>query len=196
MKPILFSGPMVRGILENRKGMTRRVIQPQPDHFYNCVMGEPRTVRPQRYDAVMPDKTEKLIKSRYQPGDILWVRETWKVDASDMDGDSYVYRADVEREKYPNNLLLWRPSIFMPRAVARLFLRVTDVRVERLQKITEADACLEGVTVRHDQWYRDGFRSLWDTLNAKRGYDWDKNPWVWVYSFERISKEEAERSVA
>jgi hypothetical protein len=204
MKPILFSGSMVRAILEDRKSMTRRVIKPQPERDGN--MWRLKTaIWPLSNISLPVTYTDDPLYfiAPHLHGDVLWVRETWKVDASDLEGDSYVYRADDEKEKYPNNLLLWRPSIFMPREAARIFLRVTDVRVERLQEITPEDARREGCegflhinplfgcaeTIKN-------FQNLWDGINAKRGYAWSTNPWVWAYSFERISKEEAERSVA
>ena len=90
------------------------------------------------------------------------------------------------------DIVKWRPSIFMPREAARIFLRVTDVRAERLQDITEADAECEGVIARHDTACtgtsaRISFAELWDSINNKRGYGWDKNPWIWVISFERVN---------
>jgi len=174
MKPIIFCTPMVQAILEGRKTQTRRVIKPQPDA------------------GLMPNK----YAAPYKPGDILWVRETWKPDYHDEDG--YCYKADGDREMYPNNLLHWRPSIHMPRAAARIFLRVTDVRAERVQDISAEDAHSEGIACIHDEISEcAAFAALWDEINAKRDggrYAWERNPWVWAYTFERIAKEEAERA--
>lgn len=211
-KPILFSGPMVRAILEGRKTMTRRIMKPQPvdgtwKHprikmgYFKCESGD----RPSVFGA-------------YVPGDTLWVRETWSYatgpnrdEPDDPEHHKIIYREQWVRENPDINLDgCWKPSIFMPRFAARISLRVTDVRVERLQDITEEDAIAEGVEPHLDGWYpygraiafwkgaqadvpaqccitaRDSFEGLWDSLNAKRGFPWASNPWVWVVSFERV----------
>lgn len=146
----------------------------------------------------------------YRPGDILYVRETWQY-AYDLDGNEqpieetgrYFYAADYDsgpfgfwvnpdgthRENMP-----WRPSIHMPREAARIFLRVTDVRAERLQDITEEQAEAEGVD-NYPFTARGAFFDLWNSTikPADRAiYGWDANPWAWVIEFERISREEAE----
>lgn len=168
-KPILFSTAMVQAILDNRKSMTRRVSKTMP----------------------YPN-----IKPPYQPGDILWVRETWAVPYNPTTG--YAYRASCHDDAL--DLFKWRPSIFMPRSAARIWLKVTDIRVERLRAITPHDAWLEGCRIGNSfawedhlpdlqQMCRDiAFVSLWDSINKKRGHGWDTNPWVWVISFERIDK--------
>jgi hypothetical protein len=199
MKPILFSAEMVRAIQDLRKTQTRRIVKPQPSS------GIRKSVF---VKSGLEDGHGREIKPRYQPGDILWVRETWlKAD------DGYCYKADIEVPSESEDLrkaygYKWRPSIFMPREAARIFLRVTNVRVERLHDITENDARNEGVKDPYDyqepSYYdqprvrgmeinKSAFVGLWDSLNAKRGYGWDTNPWVWVYEFEKISKEEAKR---
>jgi hypothetical protein len=127
------------------------------------------------------------IRTPYQPGDILWVRETW----SRMETGQYLYKADNEK---PVSFLGWRPSIHMPREAARIFLRVTGVRVERLQDISYADVIAEGIPYGHAEHTK--FRAVWEsTLKPKDRptYGWEANPWVWALEFERISKEEAER---
>lgn len=193
MKPILFSTPMVRAILDGRKTQTRRVIKidDDPENWKKSIAGT-SIVRTSPYDAKL---------SRYAPGDILWVRETWQEKECEICRDGipslggsckygYIYRAD-------NNLKGgWRPSIHMPRAAARIFLRVTDVRVERLQEISEANAIKEGLI----RTMLDGavfiaakghFRVLWDSTVKKQDidkYGWDANPWVWVIEFERCEK--------
>jgi hypothetical protein len=150
-RPILFSGPMVRAVLSGAKTQTRRVHQPP---------------------WAAPDSLEEaLLQCRHgQPGDLLWVRETFAADRT-----SWYYRADGE---IPG--LTWTPSIFMPRAASRLTLRLTEVRVERVQDISQADAVAEGTQG------KASFALLWDALNAKRGYGWASNPWVWVLSFEVV----------
>ena len=166
-RPIIFSGEMVRAILDGRKTQTRRVIKPQRD--YCCLYGK--------------------------PGDRLWVRETWCL-GDDLDGNEAIYfRADAPPGDY-----IWSPSIHMHREASRITLEVTDVRVERVQEISADDAEAEGIpthVVEHTfrKCYRGAgeraakrieyFSRLWDNLNAKRGYGWDANPWVWVVAFRR-----------
>jgi len=161
-RPILFDGEMVRAILAGRKTQTRRIV----------------------------------IPIRFRPGDRLWVRETFR---EFNDGDTF-YRADwwtphgyaipVHADDDPW-AWRWQPSIHMPRRLSRIMLEIMDVRVQRLQDITEEDAKAEGIelperTVTHyDGQYRDAFAALWDRLNAKRGYGWDTNCWVWRIEFGR-----------
>lgn len=262
MKPIIFSGPMVNAILEGRKTQTRSAIKPQPAAdietatFPNKeIVGWKSSIR-HKYGS----QTAHLPK--YQPGDVLWVKETWaRLDCTACDGDMsgrcfnipvngegcYVYKAS----HYITGDVCWRPSIHMPREAARLFLRNTGVRIERLQDIREEDAISEGVgkifdnltKEKFDEWNtrcaaysgtpleppqdqqpyinylwhghfgkhgmgnkqsdswayqfsgydsaRDSYSSLWQLINAKRGFSWESNPWVWVYEFERISEENA-----
>ena len=153
------------------------------------------------------------VPSPYQRGDILWVRETWQQLAPwtdngcelDWDKMQYYYAADgnqgiemTDDNGFPLESFRWRPSIHMPKAAARIFLRVTGVKAERLQGITPEDAHKEGIAFRpfngnfphYRNWLIKDFRELWDSINAKRGYGWDANPWVWVYTFERIAKPE------
>lgn len=168
-RPILFSGPMVRALLDGTKTQTRRVARPK------------RSIEP------MTDECPYGA-----PGDRLWVRETFAIYAN----GSVVYRASAEGLDPRSEQVLcarWLPSIHMPRAASRLTLEITDVRVERLQKISEADAEAEGVafmrkhpdideTLTASQLYA----ALWDSINEKRGYGWDANPWVWVVSFKVV----------
>lgn len=194
-RPILFSTAMVQAILEGRKTQTRRVIKPQPEgQPMYCYAGSDRR-----------DHNKWLHGGkRYTPpchgDDILWVRETWR--ATGVISEPYAYKADEEilyligEEGQTLSLMYkWRPSIHMPREACRLRLRVKNVRVERLQDITEEDAKAEGCHERllNDGWKntgkltaRDDFIMLWEYLNAKRGYGWDTNPWVWVIEFERV----------
>ena len=137
------------------------------------------------------------FKCPYKPGDILWVRETWCTheDMADVFENQlrpgYYYKANEIGKEWVNDreIVKWRPSIFMPREAARLFLKVKTVRVERLQDITAHDAIREGMESVMPFDTVDEFKELWDNLNAKRGYGWDTNPWVWVYEFEKINKE-------
>ena len=192
MKPIIFSTPMVQAILDGKKTQTRRVIKidDTPENWKISIAGT-SIVRAEPYDVKLP---------RYAAGDILWVRETWSIHECvkcqagipALGGEckcEYVYRTN-----YGATDFRWKPSIHMPKEAARIFLKVTDVRVERLQDITEEDAIAEGMS----KTLVDGvvfisakgnFHVFWDSLNIKRGYGWDTNPWVWVIEFERINKE-------
>ena len=197
MKPILFNTDMVRAILEGRKTVTRRVVKP---HYRDNEIGfniitnanTGKYVCIEYYDEW--ENETRYMADPYRPGDILYVRETWgtKVYQNGLNA-RYVYKADgVDCQR-------WRPSIHMPREAARIFLRMTDVRVEKLQEITEEQAILEGFEAYHsDSGYYEpatlGFKETWDSTINKTDhalYGWDANPWVWVIEFERITREEA-----
>lgn len=199
MKPILFNGEMTRAILEGRKTQTRRLVKPQPKdkallEFRDGILswGDMEAGTCYEYEA----------KAAYQPGDILYVRETWAkisdwatVDPPVGIPDGFIYRAEwPDGEDGPK----WRPSIHMPRKAARIFLRVTDVRVERLWDIQPADICAEGVPIgandSADMAY-ESFSVLWNSTIKPSDLDcfgWDANPWVFVYTFERCEKEDSE----
>jgi len=163
-KPILFSTEMVRAILEGRKTQTRRVVKPQP---------------------VIEDGHGREIKCPWQPGDILWVRETWCKNPVST-GYPYCYKASEDSWIYDNMEGMWRPSIHMPREAARIFLRVKNVRVEKLQEIMPDDVLQEGLwDVGTETGALDSFAELWNNINAKRGYGWSVNPWIWVIEFEK-----------
>lgn len=223
--PILFSGALVRAILRGRKTQTRRAVRladgaGQPGaiaHLHGREWAATWGHVPQSPTdhGGVPWVHRELIRCPYgEPGDLLWVRETWaRVPAaafrcSREDDGSMVphrvspdgrwwalYRAGWTRVKPAD---CWRPSIHMPRWASRLTLRVTEVRVERLQDISEDDAEAEGV----DPYeypsgplapsHRGAFFELWDKLNAQRA-PWRSNPWVWVVSFERVTLKPALR---
>lgn len=189
MKPILFSTPMVQAILAGRKTMTRRVIKSKWFTQWSDVGFS---------DEYIKDPENCVLDlAPYRPGDILWVRETcWKGY-----DEKYHYKTDYvcgTTQTCKDIKIL--PSIHMPREAARIFLRVTNVRVERVQDITPYDAWLEGCRLGNSfpweehipelqQQCRDiVFRDLWDSINAKRGYGWETNPWVFVYEFERVEQ--------
>ena len=231
-RPILFNGEMVRAILEGRKTQTRRVIKPQPDPldeefwfvdgygWWGVCRKNPETGHPSRGD---------VFQCPYgQPGDRLWVRETFIIehnynlgdyDPPFQDGRPVKYHdADIDTDPYweqphyratdpkPDFYLdgdedpgcQWKPSIHMPRGASRITLEITDVRVERVQDISEDDARAEGL----QDWYSkanvkslapymlnmDRFHDAWDSINAKRGHSWDSNPWVWAISFKAKDK--------
>ena len=186
-RPILFSGPMVRAILAGTKTQTRRVVKPQTAILTDATA---------RSIGIQPPARENppVIPCPYgAPGDLLWVRETHAIvpasayrcsreeDGSPVphrvspDGEEWaVYRAGWSRSD-PHR---WRPSIHMPRWASRLTLRVTDVRVERLQAISEADARAEGVASVAE------YAALWDAINGAGS--WAANPWVWAIGFEVV----------
>jgi hypothetical protein len=190
-RPILFSSEMVKAILDGRKSMTRRVVKPQPDNdggWTGCV-------------GVEDDNISEFCPFG-QSGDRLWVRESfWAVEVEDQGiGNQFlVYDEEfVGPNPRPKELrptlqsLRWghHPSIHMPRWASRITLEITAVRVERVQDISEGDAKAEGL----QDWYgaepavtnRGRFHAFWDSLNAKRGYEWDANPWAWVITFRRL----------
>jgi hypothetical protein len=236
-RPILFSAPMVRAILEGRKTQTRRVIpfpstgafvlqETSDGGWWPCVSMDGESA---------DDGTgnEVPMNCRYGgAGDRLWVKETFaawyrtsveypleyeKIAGNLADwaalhgagGIQIAYRADRDDDEG------WRPSIFMPRWASRITLEVADVRVQQLQEITEEDAIAEGVEP-YSMTARDiadcqisdcspqekelarlmgpgsfshkfTYQMLWDELNAKRGFGWEKNPWVWAITFKRVT---------
>jgi hypothetical protein len=187
----IFGTESVQAILNNRKAMTRRLrglekANKSPSDWYLADFGYLVHHNP-LISSLKP-------KCPYgQVGDRLWVRETWWRDQS---GGCWGYKAEG-REWPPSNCGgKAMSSIFMPRWASRITLEITDIRVERLQEITEEDAWAEGCSPTDTLAYQMSaypswngklrFKELWDSLNAKRGYGWDKNPWVWVISFRRL----------
>ncbi len=204
--PILFTTPMVQAILNGNKTMTRRVIKPQPGEHKDD----------DGYIATL------LKRCPYgQPGDRLFVKETWKVDSVDdsrcrmlidFKAIKNVHSAtEIEvqftperyrqfRKFYQKNG--WQSPYFIPKEATRIWLNNEVVRVERVQEIAEADALKEGCKtgyfhagdgkfedVSEYEWTaQDEFYTLWQTINAKRGYDWEVNPWCWVVEFKVISE--------
>jgi len=191
--PILFSGPMVRAILEGRKTMTRRVVS-LPDWF--C----------EEYAAHGASEIASEMDCPYgAPGDRLWVRETWASFGSSAsitppvslrcqiryDADNSCQWRDVPegaKGVRHNASFRLRPSIHMPRWASRLTLEIAAVRVERLQEISRMDALAESCVGSgfDDETPQSEFAELWDSINAARGFGWSVNPWVWVVSFKRV----------
>lgn len=204
-KPILFSTDMVQAILDGRKTQTRRVFRQITDRQlaggWTTATGWYKT--PAGWYAEESGAPLGPFACPYgQPGDRLWVRETWATIAqynhlkpSDIPkGEArwpcvWYYapkRASASAQNSGSQFIgKKRPSIFMPRWASRITLRVTNVRIERVQDINTADIRDEGAN--SDDWSRPGFINLWDSINAKRGYGWDINPWVWVIEFEKIN---------
>jgi hypothetical protein len=213
IKPILFNTEMVRANLDGRKSCTRRIVKPQPQGrlcyaFAGCdcgTWGYPSKTAYENWgdEYKLPeDITDEELKKRWKPpyhtDDILYVRETWCKGL-----ERYIYRADYsDTEKFYRDgkeiEMKWHPSIHMPKEAARIWLKVTDVRVERLQEITSEQISREGVEVEYPhvlngEEKRYAFSTLWNSTIKKSDidrYGWDANPWVWVIEFERCEKPE------
>ncbi|WP_417237247.1 MULTISPECIES: hypothetical protein [Flavobacteriaceae] len=219
-KPILFNTEMVRAILQGRKTQTRRtkglnIVNKDAKNYnfisfsvdYNYIT----------FDNIKDEMFQSVTNNIGNPGDILWVRESFCFFL-----DGICYKADHHKNM---KALKWKPSIHMPKKACRIFLKITDIRVERIQDITEEDALSEGVEFYFSQLFQEtrykdyskakpgmfkpqrfyktkapilgygewreaksSFQSLWESINSKDS--WESNPWVWVISFERISKPE------
>ncbi len=197
-RPILFSTPMVQAILDGRKTMTRRVIDfKKIAKKAGCSKGTLAYSNTFNSWAVVDGNGSAdmcLVNCPYgQPGDRLWVRETFAVSSSGS-----IYRADTMLDSCTKGDISWKwkPSIFMPRWASRITLEITNVRVERLQDTSEDDARAEGVERFASGWknYTDfavvcqtaraAFRTLWESINGPGS--WNANPWVWVVEFRRI----------
>lgn len=190
MKQILFNTDMVRAILEGRKTVTRRVVKPQPEITPIPTFGGSYRVSMEK---------NLFIKPPYRPNDILYVRETWCPfdSAHVINGVKYAYKADStpESERVRKDFgYKWRPSIHMPREAARIFLRVTDVRVEPLRDITKEDLVRDFCLCREaiETVGRDALAGpFWDaTIKPvdRELYGWGANPWVRVIEFERCER--------
>ena len=209
IKPILFNTEMVRAILDGRKTCTRRLVKPQPDEKHTYPLGfvtdstEKKEMGCFGFGIGEYGGSIKYVKTPYQPGDTLYVRETWcglpVNEAGHMRGHTtYYYKADGElRPKGWRGT--WHPSIHMPKEAARIWLKVTEVRVERLQEITPQGAWKEGARcsclhpVPDCAGNKTAFVNIWNSTIKKADldrYGWDANPWVWVIEFERCEKPE------
>ncbi len=188
-KPILFNTQMVQAILAGNKTQTRRIadfIVPEGTFIARYSAFKDRNYAIKRqidHDPIFYEVVQ-TVKSKYEIGDILWVRETVVIFKN---VESYfAYKADGN---YVGNELKWTPSIHMPRSAARIFLEVTNVRVERLKEISAIDIKCEGILpdMRTDHPrgpHYTAFISLWESINGKGC--WNDNPWVWVYEFEKV----------
>lgn len=221
-KPILFNTEMVRAILDGKKTVTRRVIKPQPKSklCYVYAGSHKKDIGRWEYPSKtahdfwgeeyrLPDNiTKEDLKKRWNPpyhaDDVLYVRETW---GEGYEEGTYIYKADDKlanlSEFKESSKLIYHPSIHMPKEVARIFLKVTNVRVERLQECGKGwciDIEKEGIVTPQDpilyinddafhDALREEFQKLWNSTIKKSDinrYGWDANPWVWVIEFERI----------
>ena len=225
--PILFSGEMVNAVLEGRKTQTRRVVKTTGEaakHTRNPLPASGRLIY--KNGGAWDDsalRTVAIAKCPYgKIGDGLWVRETWQAISPDenfhpMEECEIIYRAtdyhpgycaseyaEVMNLKHNSPIYdmdivyPWRPSIYMPRWASRITLEITDIRVERVQDITEQDAIAEGafpsgswghlsekeVSAMKLGSYRCAFANIWNSINEKRGFGWDANPWTWAITFK------------
>lgn len=203
-KPILFNTDMARGILDGRKTMTRRAIKPQPAAHLGCklgicISGGKKDIGKFGFGEHECGGRIRYVRPPCLAGDILYVRETWaEIKNADSSHLKYVYRAT---DTYPFGVkgyivkFKWRPSIHMPKEAARIWLKVVDVRVERLQDITPDEAINEGTKEQFPPLAVDEFREIWNATIKKPDldcYGWEANPWVWVIEFERCEKPEEE----
>lgn len=225
--PILFSSEMVKAILAGKKTQTRRVIEPQPRKtdvtggLIDYAVSPTETWKLAGYEDTWGFKstsTDVSLSGSWRspygiPGDRLWVRETWRTVELESGLDGVLYKADNHFQPIDNTQAAgdlwcdahkngkhgkaWRPSIHIYRWMSRIMLSVENVRVERLQDISEEDAIAEGFQQEViSVGYQDApvtlpahqkFTYLWDSINGKRGYSFDSNPWVWVIEFKVLS---------
>lgn len=201
VKPILFNTEMVRAILDGRKKLTRRIVKipnyinQQDDGLYT-LFAEGTCYENQHFEEIV-----QYLKKPYQPGDILYVRETWGHPISLNSDKQYVFRADkIAENGFKNDSHIWYPSIHMPKEAARIWLNVTNVMVERLQEITAESALAEGADkyIHQNGKFNENailtsFIGIWNSTIKKSDLDrfgWNANPWVWVIEFERCEKPE------
>ena len=209
IKPILFNTEMVRAILDGRKTCTRRVVKTRRKDacgFYVTKRPDGSFTGIYEYDED-GRMFESPMKPPYQPGDLMYVRETWGEGYTE---GTYIYKADDKLAELSmfekTSRRLYHPSIHMPKEAARIWLKVTDVRVERLRDITDDGAKAEGANWKNGQnvgWEEkmkrtatERFAEIWDSTIKKSDldrYGWAANPWVWVTQFERCEKPEEER---
>lgn len=205
-RPILFSGPMVRAILEGRKTQTRRVLRHQLGPLVESLaLCGPAFGKAEGafLEYVRSGKSTGFFHScpYGKQGDRLWVRETWcpalnrsREALYRADGGT-VFKSDANDQAKLNKdgrpASPWRPSIHMPRWASRLTLEVVEIRAERLQEITAKDVYAEGVgefVQSNLDVAREMFAQLWNSINAERGFGWEKNPWVWVVEFKTVPR--------
>ncbi|KII36892.1 hypothetical protein [Pseudomonas fluorescens] len=205
-RPILFSAPMVRAILDGRKTVTRRPVKGLKTNFPVVAAADGTPLR----TGACWDIGGPILHCPFgKPGERLWVRETWYCDHSEVMSGPYLKPDDLDISEarddgtlvyaadgltpYEADQPVWKPSIHMPRWACRILLEITDVRVERLQDISRSDIRAEGlqcppelasddVSPNYRDWYPAAWRELWEST----GGDWDANPWVWVVEFKRV----------
>lgn len=192
-RPILFSGEMVRAILDGRKTQTRRIVKKKKDWAFGCELAPS--------ELAGEINAGKFSNSIYgEPGERLWVRETFTYDVVerppyDQAGNPteeqvVIYKAsDRDPGCYDGK---WKPSIFMPRDACRLTLEILNVKIERLRDISAEDCLKEGILPHgamsvyqsNNEARQARFKNLWESINGADS--WEKNPWVWVIEFKRV----------
>lgn len=209
-RPIIMSGESVLAILSGTKTQTRRVYKPRaPGPCEGMAESDDGRPWPFWWDPNQGPEYYPVRCPYGEPGDRLWVRETWRIDDSgvyDSMTSMFIYRADEDMPQLKGS---WKSPIFMPRAASRLTLEISDVRMQRLQDISDEDARREGLDwaapqyLPHDDegpdedprevgysnggsFARDNFQRLWQMVNGKRA-PWASNPWVWALAFRRVS---------
>lgn len=193
--PILFNTDMVRAILSGRKTVTRRLVKPQPrksmiHKLGYCVDGDKEDIGKYGFGSLECGGHVRYVKPPCQPGDILYVRETWNTKCKHCESECtapcsapyYVYKAD-----YPYTEDKWRPSIHMPKEAARIWLKVADIQPEQLHDINDNEVKAEGLAI--GCYFDDIWNSTIKKTDISR-YGWNANPWVWVIRFERCEKPE------
>lgn len=218
MKPILFNTQMVKAIIDGKKTVTRRCVK-----FPSYIIKQENGLYTLYADGTCYENQyfkdiQNYLKQPYKVGDILYVRETWNICNMDIEQPSitFIYKANESEGESANTIKVtqgvydkyidkmvednpqWKPSIHMPKEAARIFLKVMNVRMERLQHITNVDAEKEGAAPDNpldfapDKWpNKENFKIIWDSTikNSEIGtYGWDANPWVWVIEFKRCNK--------
>lgn len=215
-KPILFNTEMVKAILDGRKTVTRRVVKPSNKRYF---IDKTLSGKPAEFQMISIDEAKfiRMAKPQYKVNDTLYVRETWCTDEDMVDvfeenlTHGFYYRANEINQEWVNDkdIVKWKPSIHMPKSAARIFLKVTDVRVERLHDITYEQVIKKGLEggikcdchfgceeCLYTSWAYPAdyeFALLWDSTIKKQDldkYGWNANPWVWVYEFERVECDE------
>lgn len=211
MKPIIFCTESIQAILDGYKSQTRRVAMPgiqQPKYKPGDILYVRETwqeVFETEYDPNADGYCVSIRTVISNFDDIpkmgVGLSREYSCELMRPREKYYVYKASEIHFTDQSNRLIWRSPIYMPREAARIFLRVTDVREEWVQDISEEDIKAEGLHYKSSMWkskwttpaaYRMEFQRLWNSLNARRGYGWETNPRVWVNTFERVSREEAQ----
>jgi len=209
-RPIIFSSEMIRAILDNKKTQTRRPIKPQPDPFaiYAILNEDPLSKKPHLWISGYGDgniwenpEFDPWFSCPYAQGDILWVKETCAISrVGDVDGAPLcepivLYKADGYPDGWESGYIQ-RSPIFMPKWASRIKLEITDIRVERIQDVSGQDVLCEGInshvhpTTDYFKYAQhEAFARVWNSLWAKKGFGWNRNPWVWVIEFRRTKNE-------
>ena len=202
-KGIIFNTNMVQAILANKKRMTRRPVKPQPQLNVDMCYNDNKICQKDVCYGCMTKRVHGFKNAPYKVGQVLYVREAWGIGIQLAGG--IIYKTDYTDRKAPlADGEKWKSPINMPKAAARIWLKVTGVRTERLQDISREDAIKEGLPapemalhfdhnngLRESFYYKRWFSNSWDSIYAKKDggiYAWEHSPWVWVYELERIEK--------